>query len=229
MTMASMRSCGGGILSAGLGSCCPSTQLPGNAAPKQVEQRDDRHRERGDGQHQLAGVAGDYVLRHREPDDDERELSAGTQQQRGLHRRRPRHAKQPQQPRQNPRLDNDEADDAGDDRKRIGEKTANVETHADREKEHAEQEPLEGLNRGLDGPMVLGLGQQQSRNEGAERHRQTGRGRRQPTAHGDEQHRRHEQLGAVHGGHEPEQRAQDDCADQHDRSDHEDRLPERLQ
>ena len=48
--------------------------------------------------------------------------------------------------------------------------------HADREKEHAEQEPFERIDGRLDGAMILGLRQQQPGDKGAERHGQS-RGR----------------------------------------------------
>ena len=50
--------------------------------------------------------------------------------------------------------------------------------HADREEEDAEQQPLEGLDRRLDGLAELGLGQQQAGDEGAERHGKPGQRRR---------------------------------------------------
>ena len=91
-----------------------------------------------------------------------------------------------------------------------------VEAHADGEEEHAEQEPLERVDRRLDGAVILGLGQQQAGNEGAERHRQAGGGGDEPAADGDEQRGGDEQLGRARGGDGAEHRPQQRRADQRD-------------
>ena len=52
--------------------------------------RDQRHGERGDGEHDRARLSLDDALGDGEADDDEGELTAGAEQQRGLDGRRPR-------------------------------------------------------------------------------------------------------------------------------------------
>ena len=137
----------------------------------------------------------DDFLGHREADDDEGELAARTEQRRGLDRRRPGHAEQAQQHDQHARLDDDQPEKPEHDRQRVAPQVGDVEAHADGEEEHAEQEALERFDRRLDGAVILGLGQQQSGDESAQRHRQAGGGRDEAAADGDEQRRGDEQLG----------------------------------
>ena len=154
----------------------------------------------------------------------------GAEQERGLDRSTGQGMRnRRRRPTSTPPLIDDQPDDAGDDGQRVGDEKRHVEAHADREEEHAEQQPLERIDGRLDGAVVLGLGQQQPRDEGAERHRQAGRRAGEPAADGDEQRCGDEQLGAVGGGDEAEQRTQDDRADERDRGDDEYGLREGLQ
>ena len=57
---------------------------------------------------------------------------------------------------------------------RLAGELAEIDVHADGEEEHAEQQPLEGLDGGLDRLAELGLGQQQPGDERSERHRKAG-------------------------------------------------------
>ena len=57
-------------------------------------------------------------------------------------------------------------------------KLAEIDVHADREKEQAEQKALEGIDGGLDRLAEFRLGEQQAGDEGAERHREAGHARR---------------------------------------------------
>ena len=75
------------------------------------------------------------------------------------------------------RLDGDETEQPEQDRQRVVPQVGDVEAHADGEEEHAEQQPLEGFDRRLDGAVILGLGEQQAGDEGAEAP-STGRRRR---------------------------------------------------
>ena len=86
----------------------------------------------------------------------------------------------------------------------MGEEKRQIEAHADGEEEHAEQQPLEGIDRRLDGAVILGLRQQKPRNESPERHREAGCRARKPAADGDEQRGGDEQLRAFGGGDEAE-------------------------
>ena len=66
------------------------------------------------------------------------------------------------------------ADHAAGEPQRLAQQLAEIDLHADGEKENAEQQALERLDRRLDGLAVFGFGEQQAGDESAERHGQTG-------------------------------------------------------
>ena len=96
-------------------------------------------------------------------------------------------------------LDGDEPDHRGEQPERLARQLAKIDVHADGEEEDAEQQALERLDGGLDGLAELGLGQQQSGHERAERHRQAGHAGGNGGADDHEQDGGHEQLGRAGG------------------------------
>ena len=100
---------------------------------------------------------------------------------------------------------------------RLADEFADVDIHADGKEEYAEQQPLEGADGGFDRLAEFGLGQQQPRDECAQRHRKSGRGRGDAGADDHKQRRRHEQFMRGGGSDQPEQRSQQQAADDHDR------------
>ena len=80
----------------------------------------------------------------------------------------------------------------------IAGKLAEIDVHADRKKEQAEQETLERIDGGLDRLAEFGLGEQQAGDEGAKRHREARHGGSYPGCDDHEQRRGHEQI--AHAG-----------------------------
>ena len=104
---------------------------------------------------------------------------------------------------------------------------AEIDVHADREEEDAQQQAAERVDHRLDGAAVLGLRQQQAGDEGAERHRQAGIGRDHARADRDQQGGGHEEFRIVGAGGQPEQRLQHEAADDGDDADGDHRLGQR--
>ena len=113
-------------------------------------------------------------------------------------------------------LDDDQADDAAGEPKRIAQQLAHVDIHADGEEEDAEQQSLERLDGRLDRLAVFGLGEQQAGDEGAERHGQAGLIGNDAGGDDDEQNDGDEQLGGTRVRHQPEQRPQQHAAEDDD-------------
>ena len=67
-----------------------------------------------------------------------------------------------------------EPDCASNQPNRIAGKLAEIDIHADREKEQAKQKALEGIDGGLDRLAEFRLGKQQAGHKGAKRHREAG-------------------------------------------------------
>ena len=91
--------------------------------------------------------------------------------------------------------------------------------HADGEEEDAEQQAAEGVDHRLDGAAILGFRQQETCDEGAERHRQSRDARDHAGSDCDQQGRRHEEFRIVAAGSQPEQRPQDQPSHQADHQD----------
>ena len=87
-----------------------------------------------------------------------------------------------------------------------------VEQHADRDEEQAEQDVAERPDDAFDLVAVFGFGQHHAREEGAERHRQAGHLRSPRRRQRDQQHREREQLAQPAVGDDVEQRPQQPAA-----------------
>ena len=125
------------------------------------------------------------------------------------------------------RLQHHQPGDAAEHQQRLPGDLPDVDAHADREEEDAQQEGLEGLDDGLDDLAVLGLRQQEPGDECAERHRDAGDRRKHPRADDDEQRDRQQQFGGVGRGHEPIERAQHRPSEHDDQRQRRGGLPQR--
>ena len=95
-------------------------------------------------------------------------------------------------------FDGNEPDGAPNQPNRIAGKLAEIDIHADREKEQAKQKTLEGIDGGLDRLAEFRLGEQQAGDKGAKRHREAGHGGGHAGCDDHEQRRGHEQF--AHAG-----------------------------
>ncbi len=118
---------------------------------------------------------------------------------------------QPEQtaePEQDGELYAHQADDQQRDDRGFAEHQADIERHADGDKEQAEKQSLERLDVGFQGVAVFRLGEQHARQERAERH-----GKPEPRhhqRHADNTQQRHRRKGFanVRAGHDPQQKTQ---------------------
>ena len=107
----------------------------------------------------------------RHADADEGEFAASGQQKAAFNRGRPRQPEQFAQPDEQQRLDREQSRNAAKQQERLAHQFAKVDIHADSEKEHAEQQAFDRLDRRFDGFAVFGFGKQKSRNERTKGHR----------------------------------------------------------
>jgi hypothetical protein len=140
-------------------------------APEAREGGNGDHGHRGDEQHLLSNTARDESGRHRATHDDECELAAGAEEEGGLGCDRGAQAEGPSEPEDDDSLRQNESQGGHENRPWCLDEARDVETHSDRNEEHAEQEAFEGIDRGLDRAAILGLREQQPGDKGAERHR----------------------------------------------------------
>lgn len=142
----------------------------------------------------------------------------------GLAARQPAHA---HHGRDDDRLEREQARDRAEQQRRRAHDFQRIDRHADRHEEQAHQQSAERVDGDLDLVPELGLREQQSRQQRAERHRQAG----QPGERGDperaEQRQRHEGVGLPARRHVPEDRPDDDAAQQVDQRDRGHGLAER--
>src|SRR5207247_4892987 len=101
---------------------------------------------------------------------DEGELAARAEQEARFDGRAPGKTKQPGEANQDDRFHRNEPTGTGNQPDRIAGKLAEIDVHADREKEQAEQKALEGIDGGLDRLAKFSLGKQQAGDKGAKRH-----------------------------------------------------------
>ena len=135
------------------------------------------HAERHHREDACRHVGGDQAPLHGKADADEGELAARRQQQPRLDAGAQRYAEQAAERHQQHRLDRHHGQEPAQHQQRLAPDEAEVDMHADREEEYAEQQAAEGIDHRLDGAAILGLRQQEAGDEGAERHRQVGVGR----------------------------------------------------
>ena len=102
-----------------------------------------------------------------------------------------------------------------------------VDRRADRDEEQPQQQAPKGLDIDLDLVAVFGAGEQQARQERAERHRQAGRLGRHSRADNDQQHQGEEHFPARGSADEAEQRANDEAAGDQNGGDGDERLGQR--
>ena len=91
-----------------------------------------------------------------------------------------------------------------------------IDRHADRDEEQADEQALERLDIDADLVAILGLRQHQAGEKRAKRHRQTGGLGGDRGADDHQQHRGQEHVGAARRADEAEQRTDDQSADHHD-------------
>ena len=96
---------------------------------------------------------------------------------------------------------------------------AEVQAHADGDQEYADEQALERLDGDLDLTAILGAGQKQPADQGAERHRKAGGGGGESGRDHDQQAGGDEQFRAAGAGHASEQRAQHQAAERADQDD----------
>ena len=113
-------------------------------------------------------------------------------------------------------FDGNEPDGAAKQPNGIAGKLAEIDVHADRKKEQAEQESLERIDGGLDRLAEFGLCQQQAGDEGAKRHREAGHGGGHAGCDDHEQRGGHEQVAHADGCDQTEQRPHHHAADDDD-------------
>ena len=202
-----------------LGECRPLVEILLERHGERREQRRQGHRQANHDQEQLSGLGRHHLRCHREASRDERELAAPPEHHRQADRRPPREAEGERQPAEHARLDERQPDHRAENRQGARDDGPGVDLHAYADEEQAEQQALERLDVEFDLVPVGGVGQQQSREEGAEGHRQAGHPRDRRDHEDGEQRRRHQDLGAARGGHDPVQRPQQESTGQHDDAD----------
>ncbi len=175
----------------------------------------------------LASGGIDQTGRRRKPETHQAEFTAGTEQQRALYCRGPGQPKQLAERNQQHGLHRDQARNGVEEPQWLAHHFTEIDLHADREEEDPEQQRLERLHGGFDGFAVFGFRQQQSGDERAERHRQARLIGDHSRADDDEQHRGDEQVARARGDDQPEQRAHQPAAADHDHRDRNRRLQQR--
>ena len=114
-------------------------------------------------------------------------------------------------------LPDQQAGDDAENRQPLGDDHPDIDHHAHRHEEQAEKQPAERPDIGLDLMPVLGLGEQQSGEEGAQRHGKAGHGEDQARPQYDQQGGGNEQLGTAGRGDQtvdrPQYRPADDDGD----------------
>ena len=116
------------------------------------------------------------------PEDDKGELACGSQNQRRLDGGAVVQAPQPGHAEDQPGLQQGQQGGKAEDPDGIGGDSVEIETDPDPDKKHTQQQPLERLDRNLDLPAELGLGQQEAGDQGSQAHRQAGGLGRHPRA-----------------------------------------------
>ena len=119
-----------------------------------------------------------------------------------------RQANGPAQKADDDRLPDQQAGDDAEDRQPLGDDHPEIDHHADRHEEQAEKQPAKRPDIGLDLMPVLGLGEQQSGEEGAQRHGEADQGEDPARTQYDQQGGGNEQLGAAGRGDQPVDRPQ---------------------
>src|SRR5215467_6250579 len=94
---------------------------------------------------------------------------------------RPVEAEGPRQPDDNDQFQEHHTACGTQDEQRQGREDANVQTHSDRDQEHADGQAFERLDGDLDLTAVLRAGEQQAADQRAKRHRETGAAVARPT------------------------------------------------
>ena len=142
-------------------------------------------------------------------------------------RRSPGKAKQPGEGDEDDGFHGNEPDGAPKQPNGIAGKLAEIDVHADRKKEQAEQETLERIDGGLDRLAEFGLGEQQAGDEGAKRHGEAGHGGGHPGCDDHEQRGGHEQVAHARGCDQTEQRPHHHAADDDDHAERDGGVGER--
>ena len=192
---------------------------PGRSRAKRRERGNGHHRQRYRHHQHGAKFAIDDARGDAAANHHEGEFAARPQQQRRLARHAGALPGDERQRKNNDNLERDQSHRQPDGARRRGDDRADVEARADGDEEQAQQQALERLDRHLDLAAEFGFRQQQTGDEGAQRHRQARKGGDDRRAHDDEQARRHEELGRMGVRDLMEQRPQQQAAGANDRRD----------
>ena len=164
--------------------------------------------------------------RPRDADHHKAEFAARSEQKRHFPSRAAPHAEAASEGEQHERLDRNQADDEAEYQAWPGEDEPGIDPGADRDEIEPEQEPPERLDGELDLAAIFGLRQKQPGDERAKRHREVARRRGHPIAQDHQEARRHEELGALRGGDEMEERPQGEAPENDQRGQPQHRGPE---
>ena len=163
--------------------------------------------------------AADQALDMRQTQDDEAELTAGPEQQSGLQAGQPTQPERAREACDDGELHRDQHDTAQHDARRIGGDAGQIEAHAHGDQEHAEQQPLERIDRHLDLAAEFGFSQQQTGDQRTEFHRHADLRGRQAGRQDHQQAGSDEQLRAARARDAAEQWAQHQASG-HDQPEH---------
>ena len=176
------------------------------------------HRERHGERDRQGGLLVDRAVVRGEAENHESELAALREEQ---DEERPFALRQPRALADQPEergLQNEEHDDDADDQPRPGKEEGEVDAHADRDEEEAQEQPLERLDRRFDLVPVLRFGEQHAGEEGAERHRQARDLEEERDAEDEQQREGGKNFTQARAGDMAEDRPRDEVAE-HERAD----------
>ena len=166
------------------------------------------HRQDHDGGHHGPRPRVEDARRERRGVQYERELASLREQRRTLQGFTPVGAEDPGDAVDAERLHRHERGDAGRDGLPVAGDHAQVQRHADRQEEQAEQDAAERLDVGLELVPKRRLGQQHAGDEGAHRHRQPAPLHEQRGTQHDQQRRSRHDIPAAERRDDPEQRVE---------------------
>jgi hypothetical protein len=167
------------------------------------------HGQRNREHHRLRGFSRQLRARGASAEQHESELPALREQQ---HEERPLARRDAGKARDRPQDHALDGEQAGDDAEHLDgclEQYPEVDSHADRYEEQAEQQTLERLDRGLDLVPVFGLREQHAGEKRAQRHRQASRFVAERDAEHEQQRERGEDLAQPGARDMPEYRARE--------------------
>ncbi len=188
------------------------------------QERCRRHR-KGDDRAEQAG--GRRIDEHRVlglSEEHEPEFAPLAEQQAERERAAPGHPEDDADTKNDQRLGRDQRQCHADDEERLFGNDMEIEHHANREEEEAQQDRPERLDIGFQFVPVRTVGEHHARDERPERGRQAESLHDRGTGDDGEQSREHEHLALTHVADEPEQRAQEEAARENQSSDGKDRV-----